>query len=118
MPSTIKIHAGDFKPGNVGSYSLGKLRLPVKGKWFAEKLPATELATIEIASEDNVKRIGGTVGWGVVGGALLGPTGMLAGLLLGGKDKEITFVAQFKDGRKMLATTDKTTFTALQAKAF
>jgi len=43
---------------------------------------------------------------------------MLAGLLLGGKGKEITFVAVLKDGKKMLATADSKTFTKLQALAF
>jgi len=43
---------------------------------------------------------------------------LLAGLLLGGNKKEITFVAKFKDGRKLLATTDSGTFTKLQAAVF
>lgn len=52
------------------------------------------------------------------GAALLGPVGLLAGLLLGGKGTDVTFIAQFKDGRKMLATTDAKAFTKLQALVF
>ena len=65
-----------------------------------------------------MKKIGGTVGWGAVGAIALGPVGLLAGLLLGGKKKEVTFVARFKDGRKLLATTDNGTFTKIKAAIF
>lgn len=65
-----------------------------------------------------MKRLGGTVGWGVAGAALLGPIGLLAGLLLGGKGKDVTFILKLKDGRKMLATTDSKTFTKIAAMAF
>jgi len=49
---------------------------------------------------------------------MFGPMGLLAGLMLGGRKKEVTFVARFKDERKLLATTDRKTFIALQAAAF
>lgn len=55
---------------------------------------------------------------GVAGAALLGPIGLLAGLLLGGKGKDVTFILKLKDGRKMLATTDSKTFTKIAAMAF
>lgn len=89
-----------------------------KHRWIGEKISLSEFETAEVASEDNVKRIGGTVGWGVAGAALLGPVGLLAGLILGGKGKDVTFVATLKDGRKMLATTDSKTFTKIQAAVF
>ena len=73
---------------------------------------------MEVASEESVKRIGGTLGWGAAGMLALGPVGLLAGLLLGGKKKEVTFVAKVKDGRKLLGTTDHKTFTKLKAAAF
>ncbi|MGI2002125.1 hypothetical protein [Shewanella frigidimarina] len=54
-----------------------------------------------------------------MGALALGPAGLLAGLLLGGgKSKDVTFVAKFKDGRKFLGTTDNKTFTKLQAAVF
>jgi hypothetical protein len=73
---------------------------------------------IRPASNRPAKRTGGTIGWGVVGAALLGPVGVLAGLLLGGKGADLTFIAQHKDGRKMLATTDAKSFKKLQALDF
>lgn len=118
---TITIHAGDFPKGKA-SFHFGVLGLPWQaGDGFStgKALPLTgQLASVEIATEEAVKRVGGTIGWGVVGATLLGPVGMLAGLLLGGKGKEVTFVALLKDGKKMLATTDSKTFTKLQALAF
>ena len=114
----IKIHAGDFLKGD-SQYSFGSLVLKTKEHSFlGEAIPVTKLETVEVATEESVKRIGGTIGWGVAGAVILGPVGLLAGLLLGGKKKEITFVGKFRDGRKFLATTDSKTFTKLQAAVF
>lgn len=114
----ITVHAGDFRKGR-GDYGFGMLTLyKTDQPWKTDTFSAKEIVEIDVASEDNVKRIGGTVGWGAAGAVLLGPAGLLAGLLLGGRKKEVTFVAQLKDGRKMLATTDSKTYTKLLAAAF
>jgi len=114
----IKVHAGDFLKGK-GDYVFGSIQLKTEAHpYMGESLHVSELEVVEQASEESVKKIGGTVGWGVAGAALLGPAGMLAGLLLGGRGKEVTFVAVFKDGRKLLATTDSKTYTKLQAATF
>ena len=116
--SKIKVHAGDFLKGN-SRFSFGSLFLRTEGNQSTgELIRLTELETVEIATEENIKKIGGTVGWGVAGAALLGPVGLLAGVLLGGKKKEVTFLAKFKDGRKLFASTDSKTFTRLQAAVF
>ena len=116
--ATIKVLAGDFIEGT-GQLSWGSLILKTKEHNFlGETISLTELDTVDIATEENVKKIGGTVGWGVAGAVILGPVGLLAGLLLGGKNKEVTFVAKFKDGRKLMATADSKTFTKLQAAVF
>jgi hypothetical protein len=116
----IKIHAGDFINGaNPASFSFGQFTLCTKEhSWMGETISAKQLETLEIATEESVKRLGGTVGWGLAGAALLGPVGLLAGLLLGGRGKDINFVAKFKDGRKFLGTTDSKTFTKMQAAIF
>lgn len=118
---TITIHAGDFPKGKA-TFNFGVIGFPWQpgdGFSMGQSLALTgQLASVEMATEEAVKRVGGTIGWGVVGATLLGPVGMLAGLLLGGKGKEVTFIAVFKDGNKMLATTDSKTFTKLQALAF
>jgi hypothetical protein len=57
-------------------------------------------------------------GWGIVGAVLLGPVGLLAGLLAGGRGKDVTFVGVHKDGRKFFATTDSKTYTKISAALF
>ena len=114
----VKIHAGDFLKGD-GVYSFGSLVLRTKEHSFVgESIRVTRLEKVEIATEESVKKIGGTIGWGVTGAVIFGPVGLLAGLLLGGKKKEVTFVAKLRDGRKLLATTDSKIFTKLQAAVF
>lgn len=108
--SSVKIHAGDLRSGtwplSAGSLFVGA---PV------ERIPLTALDTLEPASTEAVERLGGKIGWGVAGGMLLGPLGLLAGLLAGGKRHQTTFVARFNDGRKMLATTDSRTFLKMRS---
>lgn len=102
-----------------GSLTFAILNLRTKKHAIlGENIPLAALESVETASEESVKKIGGTVGWGIAGGAFLGPVGLLAGLLLGGKKKKTTFVAKFKDGRKLLATTDAKTYTKIQAAVF
>ena len=114
----VKVHAGDFLKSD-GQYSFGSLTLKTtKHSFIGETIPITKLEAVEIATEENVKKLAGTVGWGAAGALILGPVGLLAGLLLGGKKKEVTFIAKFKDGRKLLASTDSKTFTKLQASVF
>lgn len=115
---SFRIHAGDFLEGSDGIIMFGQLILPTKqGLIFKkeERVPESELEEVEIATEQSVKRLSGTVGWGLAGGVLLGPAGLLAGLLLGGRDKEVTFVARLHDGRKFLGTTDNGTYIKLKA---
>ncbi|QMU61164.1 MAG: hypothetical protein GKR92_05395 [Gammaproteobacteria bacterium] len=51
-------------------------------------------------------------------GVFLGPAGLLAGLLAGGKKKQITFVCKFKDGRKFLATVPSKVYMEISASVF
>lgn len=123
--ANINIHAGDFSKGK-GNISIMFGMVSFSGAWqpgdgFGAKTNTFSDGDIEevtLATEDSVKKIGGTVGWGAVGALALGPVGLLAGLLLGGKGKDVTFVLKLKDGRKMLATTDSKTYTKLAAMAF
>lgn len=101
-----------------GSHA-GAFNLPAKDKTLArEKVAKEQVSALEIATEETVKSAGGTLGWGILGGAMLGPVGLLAGLLLGGKSKKVVFVMRFKDGRKLLASADSKTFSTIQAATF
>lgn len=123
--ANLVIHAGDFTKGK-GVISANDLAFSFTAAWApgdgllgkSNSFNKYDVEEVSIATEENVKRVGGTVGWGLAGAAILGPVGLLAGLLLGGKGKDVTFIIKFKDGRKMLATTDSKTFTKLAAMAF
>lgn len=97
---TFGVLAGDFLTGTV-SFSGGELRIST-GSGFGEMLYAKEVACLEVASEESFKKTGGTIGWGLTSAAVFGPVGLLAGLVLGGKKKEVTFIMMFEDGRKLL----------------
>jgi hypothetical protein len=114
----FEVHAGDFKKGKDHQLVGGELIMKRPNKFFRESIPLKQIETLEMASEESVKRIGGTVGWGIAGGVLLGPIGLLAGLVAGGKGKNVTFVCQLKDGRKFLATASSKIFTELTAAVF
>lgn len=110
----INMLAGDFKSGPGSQYAHGKFHMKRKGKFFREKIPSSEIEKIELATEETVISIGGAAGWGVAGSILLGPAGLLAGLLLGGRGKDTTFICVFKDGRKFLGTASSSVFSELQ----
>ena len=114
----IKVHAGDF--AKHGALFFGKqftFMEPDK-VWTKAKYDVSDVVDMDVANEESVKRIGGTVGWGVAGAALLGPVGLLAGLVLGGKKNEVTVVIKFNDDRKVMCTVDSKTYTAIQASMF
>lgn len=115
----LTIHAGDW-PAGAGSLTGDLFVLPKKpnATFSLESVQLRELSSVEVASEDSVRRAGGTIGWGAAGAVLLGPVGLLAGLLAGGRGKDVTFVATFKDGRRLMATTDSKAFTKLRAATF
>ena len=111
------VHAGDFKQGLKHEFLRGKLHMRVQGKFFRETICSSQVAKIESATEESVVRLSGAAGWGITGGLILGPVGLLAGLLLGGRSQDITFICIFKDGRKFLGTAPSKVFAALQKKA-
>jgi len=118
MMGAIEVHAGDFKPGKDGQLAGNWLYLKRPKKMFREKIRTSELDEVEVATEESVKKLAGTLGWGAVGAVVLGPVGLLAGLLVGGRKTKVSFVATLKDGRRFLGTTDSKTYTRLAAAAF
>ncbi len=103
--ASFKVLGGDFK-ANDSSLHRGTLLLydPRRNSFLADtEIPASQIASVEVVTEENVKRAGGTVGWAAAGGLLLGPLGLLGGALLGGRGKDITFLCTLRDGRRFLA---------------
>ena len=121
---SFEIIAGDFKKRKDHFFGSNTFFLyPIDGEsgFFGdktEKINIDQVEVLEIANEENVKNLGGAVGWGVAGAVLLGPVGLLAGALLGGKGKKVTFVCKFKDGRKFMATAKNKEFVKMQAAFF
>ena len=113
--SMLTVHAGDWGETKACLKQTwttgGRIILPI-GLFKASDTYELnrDIVALELATKESVKRLGGTLGWGVAGAALLGPVGLLAGLLLGGKGKNVTFVCVFKDGKKILATTNNKTY--------
>lgn len=109
----IKIHAGDFQGSKTAIFSNGFFTFETAGS-----ISGSLIESLDIASEENIKKMGGAIGWGIVGGIALGGIGAIAGLLAGGRKKDVTFVCRFKDGRRLLATTDSKTYIQIQAACF
>lgn len=115
MAGTIEILAGDFKPSSYNDARLGEFNLRSEGRRSGERIPYSDIIELEVASEESVNRMGGTVGWGLAGGAILGPIGLLAGALAGGRGQDTIFLCKLSDGRKFMARSSTKTYTEIQA---
>lgn len=109
----IDIVAGDFKYGKESQYLRGQLLMKNVDSYLREKISIGEIADLEQITEENVTSFTGAAGGGIVGGVLLGPVGLLAGLVLGGKRDNKTFRCTFKDGRAFIGTSSAKTFNQL-----
>lgn len=113
--ANIKVHYANF-PYTEITTSFGVLSIKTGVFQFSgETVTGDKFEAIEISTEENVKKIGGTVGWGAVGGVLAGPVGILAGAMLGGNKKQVTFILGLTDGRQLMGTTDSKAYTELVA---
>ncbi|MBS2003387.1 MAG: hypothetical protein U0103_06660 [Candidatus Obscuribacterales bacterium] len=96
----VKVLAGDIDAGDY-EFNMGALW----GGFETVQLQG-EIKSLTLQTEESVKKVAGTLGWGLAGSLVLGPVGMLAGLALGGNRKEVCALCELKDGRKFLATMD------------
>lgn len=71
------------------------------------------VTTIEIITEENKKKVAGTMAGGAAGLLLLGPLGAIGGLLLGGNKKLVNIAVSLNDGRYFVATCTTKTHLAL-----
>ncbi|WP_166359169.1 hypothetical protein [Pseudomonas akapageensis] len=109
----LTVQAGDFLQGE-GEYSNGSLTLktaisPSPG----EKIALSRIKEMSVANQESSKSLSSAIGWGMAGALVAGPIGLIAGLWLGGKEEEVTFVATLKDGRKLMAITDVKTYSKM-----
>lgn len=57
-----------------------------------------------IVAEDSKKSLGSSVARGAIGGALLGPVGMVGGAISGKNKSKTTFTVVYKSGRRQVIT--------------
>ncbi|MFK0312780.1 hypothetical protein ACIQUF_16310 [Pseudomonas sp. NPDC090233] len=109
----LTVQSGDFLQGEGefrnGSLTLKTPRSPSPG----ERISLTRITDLQLASLESSRSLSSALGWGVAGALVAGPVGLIAGLWLGGKEEEATFLATFKDGRKLLAITDGKTWSKI-----
>lgn len=110
----IEACSGTFTPNLLSSSGTLQLKTP-EHKWIGEKLPTSAIASVEYIDEK--RNVGGMAGRALAGSLVLGPVGLVAGLVGGSKNQLVKFVAKFHDGRAIEATTDAATFRKLQSAA-
>ncbi|MCY1458873.1 hypothetical protein D9M71_762930 [compost metagenome] len=107
------MQSGDFLQGE-GEYRNGSLTLKTpRSPSPGERISLARISELRLASLESSRSLGSALGWGVAGALVAGPVGLLAGLWLGGKEEEATFLATFKDGRKLMAITDGKTWSKI-----
>lgn len=62
-----------------------------------------------MVSQDSRKSVGSAVTRGVIGGALLGPIGLIGGAVSGKNKSKTTFTVVYKSGRREIITVDNDT---------
>src|SRR5437868_5900359 len=97
-----KFLAGDFPNGTemIDAFGYYILEIPGEGKIDLNR----HIVALETVTEQNKQKVFGKIGWGLVGGMAFGPIGLLAGLIVGGKSKEVCIVCQLVDGRSFMAS--------------
>ena len=116
MKSRNKVIAGDYLGRPILS-ALGTIQLSTS-LTKSIMLDNTTVESYEVITDEHVKSAKSGVVRGIVGGALLGGVGMLAGTM-SAKNKSIYQVAiQFKDGQKSLVELDDKLYKLLIQKCF
>ena len=118
MATYIKFLAGDYGKEEY-IYIKNKNQLRCSSKMFgAKELFLSSIASCEVANEESVKKLGGTLGGALVGGVLLGGIGAVAGAVAGGKTTESTVIIEFKNGNKALAKVNSPMMEVIRAYLF
>jgi len=114
MGAKNKVIAGDYKNKMItktfGIVSITSMLTSVK-------IDNNTVETYEVVNETHTKSGVSAVGRGLVGGFLIGPAGLLAGL--SAKNKGVhTLAIQFKNGKKSLIEVDDEIYNAILKKCF
>lgn len=100
-------------------YASGCITLHTKDKYEKKHYFIPDnVKSIELADERKVVSVFGVAGWATLGTLLAGPAGLIVGGVLGGRGDRVVFVAEFRDGRKLMAQVKKDIWLKIQAKMF
>lgn len=105
------IIAGDYK-GKALACGPNKVILSL-GFFKNININKETLESYELITEEHVKSATSGATRGLVGGALLGPVGMLAGVISAKNKKTYHVVLEFKDGKRSLAEINNKLYTEL-----
>jgi hypothetical protein len=108
----VKVHYANFDYLDVTADSWS-MTIKKGSFWGFEHITGDDIARIEVVTEQMVKRAGSAVSWGIIGGAIAGPAGAIAGVLLGGNGRETTFILETEDGKTLIGTAETHIFNAL-----
>ena len=112
----IDMIAGDFAESSDHHLVEGRhLLLKTKGKWLREKIPLSQIASVQEIGEEQAKSLLGTAGWAAAGAFVAGPIGAMLGLLMGGNRTRVCAVVTLRDGRNFMGVLDQRAFLSLKA---
>ncbi|HFP7647186.1 TPA: hypothetical protein ACHD36_001765 [Campylobacter jejuni] len=83
-----------------------------------EKFYISNIASMEVANQDNCKKAGGTIASAVVGGILFGGVGAVVGGMAGGNKQITTVILTYENGSQSLAQADSDMYQILQTMLF
>ena len=98
----IYVLGGDF-PKATGAYGLGSLRIKTSKLQLLGVEVSGLLVSVEVLSARSRKSVMDAIGLGAVVSLAFGNVGAMAGLILGGNKKEVSFVSTLADGRRFVA---------------
>lgn len=110
-----KVIAGDYN-GFLVSNSFGSLY--IANGWHPVQLSKDNVESYEVITDEHRKSAASGVARGIVGGALLGPLGLLAGGLSAKSKGRYQMAILFKDGKKSLIDVDDKIYKVLIKKLF
>lgn len=118
MGAKNQVIAGDYI-GKAVTVMGGAPQIVLSRDWTENRqLDRVDVERYEVVTEEQSKSAASGVARGLVGGALLGPVGMLAGGLSAKNKGVYTLAVQFKDGKRSLIEVDEKVYKAIVKSCF
>jgi hypothetical protein len=107
--NTVKVLGGDLTQGE------WKFETGILWGAFDQISMQGDLKSVQLQTEESIKKLPEMAAWGLAGSLIMGPLGLLAGVMLGGNKKQVCALCELHDGRKFLATMDAKVYQELLA---